>query len=383
MGFRCLSCDAETGARATCPTCGGYVEYAETDAETLRRAIDGEPTAALPPVEDRARMGEGDTPLVRLDALPLEPTVHGKLESLNPTLSFKDRGSALLVSTVVDPQTPYEAVVVASTGNTATSVAAYAARLDVPCAVLVPAATPESKLRHIAAHGGDVFTIDGTFSDCFELAQTVADRRVVNATAVYAANPFVSSANRTVAFELVAEFGVPDWVSVPVGAGPLLAGTFHGFRELVAAGLVETVPRMLAVQARGCHPVVRAIERDEPVEAWTDPITTEVGAIADPLVGYAADGEHTRTAVEESGGDGVALDDGPVFEWAERLATRTGVYAEPASAASVAAIEDADVGPEETVVALITGHGVNDPDERPVDPTRIPADPAPVREALL
>lgn len=377
MGFTCLDCGAATDPTPTCPKCGGFVEYA-ANRESLRLAVEGDPAAALPPFE-RIRMGEGNTPLVDLAETP--STVSGKIESLNPTLSFKDRGSALLASAVADSDTPWNAVVVASTGNTATSVAAYAARVGCPCAVLVPADTPTSKLGHAAAYGAAVFTIEGTFSDCFDLAEQVAGEHVVNGTAVYSANPFVASANRTVAFEIVAAIGVPDWVSVPVGAGPLLGGTFHGFRELHEAGITDDVPRMLAVQAHGCHPVVRGFERGEPVKPWTDPITTEVGAIADPLVGYPADGEHTRQAVEESGGTAVALNDDVVFEWADKLAT-SGLYAESASAASVAGIEAAGVSADETAVALVTGHGVNEPREGTVETTAIPLDPEPVREVL-
>lgn len=377
MAFRCVACE-ETVAqpRTACPSCGGFVHYVETDPDRLAAAVAGDPTAALPSFGTDLSMGEGSTPLASLNHLDVEPTVYGKLESLNPTCSFKDRGSRLAVSAVTDPSLPWDSLVVASTGNTAPSVAAYAARADVPCAVLVPEGTSLSKLSQVAAHGIDIYTIEGTFSDCFRYAQRVSGERVLNATAVYSANPFVASANRTVAFEIVAKLGTtPDWVSVPVGAGPLLGGTYYGFAELFDAGLVESVPKMLCVQARGCHPVVRAIDGGEPVEPWTQPITTDVGAIADPLVGYASDGEETRRAVLESGGDGIALNDEDVFAWTERLADTEGVYAEPASAASVASVAADVVAPDESVVSLVTGHGLKEPDER--EPTSRPADDDP------
>jgi threonine synthase len=282
-------------------TCGEFVRYVETNDRQLSRAVDSDPTAALPSFGASVSMGEGSTPLVGLDADRSAPAVYAKLDSLNSTCSFKDRGSALAVAAVADPATTWEGVIVASTGNTAPSIAAYAARADVPCAVLVPTGTSASKLSQVAAHGATIRTVDGSFSDCFEYARRVSGERLLNGTAVYSANPFVASANRTVAFEIVAQLGyAPDWVTVPVGAGPLLGGTYYGFAELADAGIAEQVPKMLCVQARGCHPIVRAFERGEPVRPWTQEITTEVTAIADPLDGYVADGEETRRAVIES-----------------------------------------------------------------------------------
>ena len=329
-------------------------------------------------------MGEGETPTAAVGR-ELDPTVVGKLESLNPSCSFKDRGSSLALSQVASPETPWEAVVVASTGNTATSVAAYAARADVPCAVLVPDGTSVAKLGQAAAHGAEVFTVDGTFSDAFRLAQEVAGERVLNATAVYSANPFVASADRTVAFELVSDLGgVPDWVTVPVGAGPLLGGTYFGFRDLADAGVIDSVPRMVCVQAEGCHPIVRAFERGERVEAWREPITTSVGAIADPLVGYADDGDQTLRAVLASDGTAIALDDRHVERWTERLAERSGVYAEPASAAAVAAVETVDaIDADDTVAALITGHGLKEEQTASPSATSVGRDPSAVRQALI
>ncbi|WP_227380401.1 threonine synthase [Haladaptatus halobius] len=388
MPFRCQSCGTpEPDAAATCDTCGGFVRYIEDDLTALRRAVSGEPEAALPDFGADLRMGEGTTALVKFDqtSQTLAGSVYGKLESLNPTCSFKDRGSSLIVSAVTDPEMTWEGLVVASTGNTAPSVSAYAARAGVPCVVLVPDGTSLSKLEQVAAHGIDIFTVDGSFSDCFQLADTVSDDRVLNATAVYSANALVASANRTVAFELVAELGhAPDWVTVPVGAGPLLGGTHFGFVELHAAGIIDSIPRMLCVQARGCHPIARAMAEGETVRPWTDPITTTVGAIADPLDGYAADGEQTRQAVLESDGDAVALDDMVIYDATDRLAATEGVYAEPASAASVAGIHAADrIAADETVVALVTGHGLKEPAESELETAPVETDASMVRDAVL
>jgi threonine synthase len=386
MAFICQSCAASVPEmRATCEHCGGFVRYVESDSDRLHDAIDGNPTAALPQFGIDVAMGEGETPLVGLQRLEdIDATVYGKLESLNPTCSFKDRGSALAVSAVADAGTSWEAVVVASTGNTAPSIAAYAARADVPCAVLVPDGTSFSKLSQVNMHGVDIYTVTGTFSDCFQFAQRASDERVLNATAVYSANPFVASANRTVAFEIVEQLEhVPDWVIVPVGAGPLLGGTHLGFTELYEADIIDSQPRMLCVQAHGCHPIVRAIERSEPVRPWTEPIMTDIDAIADPLDGYAADGEETRRAVVDSDGTAVALDDETIHSWTDRLAVTEGVYAEPASAASVAAVSTNVIDADDTVVGLITGHGLKEPSEREPPTKSISDNLNRLRSALL
>lgn len=384
MVFKCQSCGRSVADRATCDQCGGFVRYVEGDTARLHEALDGTPTAALPGFERAVTMGEGGTPLVEFEQLEaIDATVYGKLESLNPTCSFKDRGSALAVSAVTDASTSWEAVVVASTGNTAPSVAAYAARANVPCAVLVPDGTSLSKLSQVDAHGVGIYTVEGTFSDCFGFAQRISDERVLNATAVYSANPFVASANRTIAFEITAQLqGVPDWVVVPVGAGPLLGGIHFGFTELYEADVIDSRPRTLCVQAEGCHPIVRAIDRNEPVRPWTEPITTDIGAIADPLVGYAVDGEETRQAVLDSGGTGVALPDETIHSWTDRLARSEGVYTEPASAASIAAVS-ADAIDGGCVVGLITGHGLKESSAHEPASESIGDDPDRLRSALL
>lgn len=385
MPFHCTNCGTNSDEpRARCSECGGFVRYVETDERALEQAVDGDPGAALPSYETVVSMGEGQTPLVALEGLDVAPTVYGKLESLNPTCSFKDRGSALLVSAAVDPATSWEGVVVASTGNTAPSVAAYAARAGIPCAVLVPSDTSLSKLAQVAAHNVDIYTTEGTFSDCFRMAQRASDERLLNATAVYSANPYVASANRTVAFDIVNQLGrVPDWVTVPVGAGPLLGGTHYGFTELYKAGIIDEQPRMLCVQARGCHPIVEAFEADETVRPWLDPITTTIGAIADPLAGYAEDGEATRQAVLDSDGSAVALADERIYAWTDRFAREEGVYAEPASVASVAAVEAGPVGPDDTVVGLITGHGLKEPSEQEPLTVDIGGDPSQLHAEIL
>lgn len=381
--FACHHCGASVvPPQPVCDRCDGFPIY-QASAVALTNGIAQEPSVAGPPVVEGASLGEGDTPLLKLGA-QTGPR-HVKLEATNPTGSFKDRGSAALGSAAVAYDTDIEALVVASTGNTAASVAAYAARTELPCTVIVPAGAGSVKVAQAGAHGLELLGIDGTFSDCFALARTVAgDPGVLNATAVYSANPYVASANRVIAFELMAELATPpDWVTVPVGAGPLLGGIQAGFAELAAAGLIPETPRFCAVQARGCHPIVRAIQADEPVRSWKQPITTEVSAIADPLRGYAADGERTRQAVLASDGTAVALDDSRIAAARTRLAREHGLTVEPASAAAMGAIQATpEIAASDHVVSILTGHGLKHHTRMSPD-VDVDPDPGRIRRGLL
>lgn len=381
--FACHDCGTSVvPPQPVCDKCNGFAIH-QASVDALASAIAQEPSVAGPPVAETASLGEGDTPLLRLPAPG--GSRHVKLEATNPTGSFKDRGSAALGSAAVASDPDIEALVVASTGNTAASVAAYAARTGLPCTVILPAGTGSVKVAQAGAHGVELLGIDGTFSDCFALARAVADDpRVLNATAVYSANPYVASANRVIAFELMAELDAPpDWVTVPVGAGPLLGGIQAGFAELAAAGLISETPRCCAVQAQGCHPIVRAIQRDEPVTSWEQSITTAVSAIADPLRGYAADGERTRQAILASDGTAVALDDSRIAAARTRLAREHGLFVEPASAAAVEAIQvTPDIAPSDQVVSILTGHGLKHHSEVCLD-VRDDPHPGGIRRDLL
>lgn len=320
----------------------------------------------LPDVEP-VTLGEGGTPLLRaknLQNIPNLPNILIKNESANPTLSFKDR--PLAVALTVARQFGLNEVVCASTGNTGVAAAAYAARAGIPCTVYAPVSTPEEKRAVMESYGARLRLIDGTFSDAYAAAGAEAlERGAFNLTSTYL-NPFMVEGDKTVAYEIVEQYGgVPDWIVIPVGAGPLLAGCYKGFREMKEAGFIDRLPRMAGVQAAGCAPIVEAFESGKrAVEPWMKPVRTKASGIADPLAFYPGDGTRTLSVILESGGTAIAVEEERLLRVRKRLAETEGLLAELSSVTAVAAVEimaeKRIVTEQQTVVAVVTGHGLKD-----------------------
>ncbi len=302
-------------------------------------------------------LGEGATPLVELTAAPVRVLL--KLESANPTLSFKDRPVAVAATVARDLGAP--GLLCASTGNTAVAVAAYAARAALPAVCLMPAGTPLAKLALATAAGARVLAVEGDFSAAHALAGALAERSGwANLTSTYL-NPCMLEGDKTLAFELVEQLAgaPPDAIVIPVGAGPLLGGIAQGLDELGLTGV-----RLHAIQAAGCAPIARAFATGAPVTAWEGPVATAAGSIADPLHGYAADGQRTLDAVRASGGAAVAVDDDALRVAAAELARGAGLSVELGAAAALAGLvalrAEGRVADGATVVLVLTGHGAKD-----------------------
>jgi threonine synthase len=321
----------------------------------------------LPPLEPAARVSldEGATPLLALEragaAVGLAALL-GKDEARNPSGTFKDRCLAVCASVARAERA--SGIVCASTGNAGASAAAYGARAGLPVLILVPAGTPPAKLAQAAVCGARVVAVEGTYSAAHALARALArDRGWLNATTTFVC-PHVVTGARTLAFELAEQVGVPDWVVVPIGAGPLLVGIHEGYAELVRRRLVTRAPRLLAVQPTGCAPIVRAFVEAAPVRAWEAPSTVASG-LADPLAGYEEEGEITLAAIRASGGSAVAVDDERTLAAVRLLGAREGLFQEPSGAIALAGIEAArragTIAATETVVAVLTGTGLKTP----------------------
>jgi threonine synthase len=371
----CHRCDWGGGLSNlySCPVCGAslLVIYAELpglpdgpDGETrgIWRYRDFLPVSArVEPVS----LGEGGTSLLRASRLGPSGGPFLKNETTNPTASFKDRPVA--VATTVARELGLSGLVCASTGNTGVAVAAYAARAGLPAACVVPEATPSAKLWQIEAVGATVVRVRGDYSDAYALALAAAEEHGwANLTSTYI-NPYMLEGDKTVAYEIAEELGgrAPDWVLVPVGAGPLLSAIHKGFGELGVAG--ETGPRMVAVQAAGCAPIVRAFEAgDEEVGPWDRPVETASSSIADALRGYPEDGTRTLSAVHESGGRAIAVSEKETRAAMAHLARSEGLFVESGAAVVVAAyrrlVGENVIREEETTVLVLTGHGLKDPD---------------------
>ena len=378
LHLRCTGCGKEhpDGERYKCPACGAILDAVyRDDPSRVRGVLAGAPRRSLwdfaellPIATDLppATLGEGWTPLLAAERSAAWAGMAGlwlKLESSNPTGSFKDRPVSIAVHKA--REWGVDGVITASSGNAGAAVAAFAARAGLPAVVLVPADLSPGKASQIALHGPRLLPIDGHFSRAYDLALAWArETGWYNVTSTLL-SAYPTEANKTVAYEIVTQLGrAPDWVLIPVSSGPLLVGTWKGFVELAAAGLVDRLPRMVAVQAAGCAPIARAFDRgDADVTAWAEPVTVAAG-IRDPLQGYADDGSLTLRRVRESAGAVVAVDDTRILEAGGLLARYEGVAAEPTGAVAVAGamemVADGRIARDETVVCLVTGHGLKD-----------------------
>ena len=332
-------------------------------------------TAATP----RITLGEGGTPCVRStaigDGLGLG-SLHFKLEGLNPTGSFKDRGMVVAVAKALEDGA--RAVVCASTGNTSASAAAYAARFGLRAGVVIPAGGIASgKLLQAQVHGATVLAVPGSFDDALRLVRAIRDRYPV--TLVNSLNPHRVEGQKTAAFEIVDDLGdAPDVLAIPVGNAGNITAYWRGFREYHHAGLATRLPRMIGGQAEGAAPLVRGSPVAEP--------TTVASAIR---IGNPASWESAIAARDESEGLIDCVSDDQILDAQQRLAREEGIFCEPASAASLAVLEKAvaagAVAPGAHAVCVLTGNGLKDPATAAafVDPPHdVSADVAAVAAAL-
>src|SRR5215212_3181351 len=303
---------------------------------------DGDPVVTL---------NEGSTPLIHSPRLSerVGAEVHLKFEGANPTGSFKDRGMTVAVSHA--KAAGREAIICASTGNTAASCAAYAARGGMRGAVIVPEGKIAiGKLAQALMHGARVVALEGNFDQALELVRKLADKHPIEL--VNSVNPYRIEGQKTAAFEVCDELGQPpDALAIPVGNAGNVTSWWKGFREYGAS------PVLYGFQAEGAAPLVAGHPIPEP--------ETIASAIR---IGNPARWEEAMDAVTGSRGRIAAVSDDAILEAYHLLATREGVFCEPASAASVAGLlvhglpvpEDREA--PRTLVCVLTGHGLKDPD---------------------
>ena len=300
-------------------------------------------------------LNEGDTPLIRANRLAeqLAPGANLRLflkyEGLNPTGSFKDRGMTAAITQAVAEGS--KTVICASTGNTAASAAAYAARAGLRCLVLVPQGKIAlGKLAASLAYGAEVISIDGSFDDALEMVQRIVERHPI--ALVNSVNPWRLEGQKTGAFEICDQLGghAPDWHCLPVGNAGNITAYWMGYKQY-GKGL----PRILGGQAAGSAPIVlgKVVEKPET-------IATAI------RIGNPARWRQALEALDESDGLITAVTDAKILESWQLLARLEGVFVEPASATGVAAlkqqIELGAIDPtDKTAVCVLTGHGLKDP----------------------
>jgi threonine synthase len=317
------------------------------------RGVIEEYRAFLPVTDDTpvVTLQEGGTPLLPAPRVSerVGADVHLKLEGVNPTGSFKDRGMTLAISKALEEGA--KAVVCASTGNTSASAAAYASRAGLTCAVLIPEGyIALGKLAQALIHGARVLQIRGNFDDALEIVRELGERAPI--TVVNSVNPFRIEGQKTAAFEIVDALGrVPDVHCIPVGNAGNITAYWKGYREYQDAGRSAQPPAMLGFQAEGAAPLVLG----HPVE-HPETIATAI-RIGKPASWYGA-----TAAASESGGGIHAVSDEEILAAYRFLAASESVFCEPASAASVAGLFKVGVPAGATVVCTLTGHGLKDPD---------------------
>ncbi len=303
---------------------------------------------------------EGDTPLIEAENLRLslgvDSKVYLKYEGLNPTGSFKDRGMTVAVSKALEERA--SAVICASTGNTSASAAAYAAKAKLKCVVLIPeGAVALGKLSQALIHGAQVVAIKGNFDDALNLAKEISTKYPV--VLVNSINPYRIEGQKTAAFEIVDSLGdAPDYQFMPVGNAGNITAYWKGYKEyrtILMAKRKVKLPRMMGFQAEGAAPIVRGHPIKRP--------RTIATAIR---IGNPASWKKAEEARDESKGVIDIVTDKEIIEAYKMLSSLEGLFVEPASAASVAGlmkyIRKGYFSRPSTIVCILTGHGLKDPD---------------------
>ena len=332
------------------------------------------PYLSLDPRTAPITLLEGNTPLIPAPRLAGEiapgSELYLKVEGMNPTGSFKDRGMTAAITLAASEGA--RVTICASTGNTAASAAAYSARADMRCIVLVPEGkVAAGKLAGALAYGAQVVAVRGSFDDALALVRELSGRRPI--ALVNSINPYRLEGQKTAAFEICDALGrAPDWLCLPVGNAGNITAYWLGFKHYHRAGKSASHPQLLGAQAAGAAPLVLGHAVDHP-----ETVATAI------RIGRPARGEEALAAVEESNGRILAVTDDEILAMWRRLA-RTGIWVESASAAGIAAlakeVREGRLDPKDRlIVAVLTGHGLKDPDAVTDRAPEVHAIPAEIR----
>ena len=376
-----LACDAcgrtfDPGeVQYTCPDCGdlhGTLAVRYRPAQTRDALLEhlADPPAGegiwrylpLLPLTGRPAFSHppfGPTPLLRTESPVPGLDLWLKDDGRNPSGSFKDRASVVGVADALERGASI--LTAASTGNAASSVSLFCACARMPATLFVPRDAPAPKVAQLLLFGARVLAVEGTYDQAFDLSLE-ATRRFGWYSRSTAFNPVLGEGKKTAALELWEQLGrrTPDAVVVPVGDGCIIGGVYKGFSDLVELGLLDRLPRIHGVQARGSSPLVTAF--DEGAET-VRPIVPET--LADSIsVGQPRDARKALRAVRETGGAFVAVDDDEILAAMRSLARGSGVFAEPAGATGFAGLQALSsrgaITEGDEVVVLITGNGLKD-----------------------
>jgi len=380
MDLRCSVCHQPYQGSThhyVCPHCGGSIECPvdlKKEPEKLRRILrQGSPKNiwgyrpffAVSEEAEPVSMGEGNTPLIlakRLGAACGLADLWLKNETLNPSGTYKDR-FATVAMTLARAQ-GITRTAIGSAGNAAAAVAAYAARAGIECFIMMPPGAVKERAWQNMSYGGYFIYGMGGVDDCVHMAEEGEESLGwKNMCTTMMNNPLACDGYKTIAYEIARDldFQVPDHVVCPVGGGIIISKIYKGFEEMHALGLIGRLPHMIAVQAAGCAPLVKAFQEGrEKTEKWEHGQTIAF-AIFDPVT---FEGVTALDTVRRSGGTAVAVEDEDILSAMRDCARMEGVIAEPASAATVAAAaalrRTGAIGERDQVVCVLTGSGLRD-----------------------
>jgi threonine synthase len=375
--LKCTECDKFFDEHETCTTCKSCnapldVEY---NYEFIKKrlniyALKNSPISALKyltfyPIIDLdniVTLNEGGTPLHHCKNLGSKyelPQMYVKNEGANPTGVFKDRGT--LVEVTKAKEMGAKAVCLASTGNMAASVSAYCSIAKIPCYVLVPEGTPSGKLAQSLCYGARIIQVRGDYSTCAKLAEEMAERH-----GFYLAGDYVFrlEGQKSQAYEIAEQLGwkAPDYLLCPVGVGTNLAAIHKGFVELKKLELIDKLPKIVAVQAKGSNAIVRAFKAKQKRYSTLDKVDTVCSAVA---VTNPFDGNKLLDAIYMTKGFAIELEDEEVLEAQQLLAKEEAIFVEPSGALPIAAIMKLQAKKffkkTDVVVCVATGTGLKDP----------------------
>jgi threonine synthase len=355
----------EDPAGFVCPTCGNILELKKSErvsANELFHPAHGtlnvwRYAAAIPRSGKPISLSEGGTPLVQSRDVSLGGLFF-KIEGQNPTGSFKDRGMTVAVTRAVEAEA--EVLVCASTGNTAASLAAYAARAGLKSAVILPSGkVATGKLAQAMAHGAKLLKVEDGFDKALELTT----RAVALSEKLYllnSINPYRIEGQKTVSFEIYEQLGeVPDYIILPVGNAGNISAVWKGFMELKDWGITSKSPKLVGVQAEGASPIAEAYSANkELVKPWKNPETV-ASAIR---IGNPVSWKKALRAIRESEGMALAVSDREIVGARRKLAAKEGIFVENASAAPLAGLQKIrnQIGRDSKIVCILTGHGLKD-----------------------
>ncbi len=395
LGMKCVHCGTEyacSGMQYICDSCGCNFEvlydYGEIKKTLTRESLAGDKNYSvwrywdLLPLSDRSHIMPlqiGWTPLYRADRLEKKlglKALYLKDDGRNPSGSFKDRASSVAICKALELGFP--TIAGASTGNAASSSACLGASLGLSPVIFVPAAAPEAKVAQLLVFGATVYAVNGTYDDAFDLCTEVClEYGWFNRNTGY--NPYTREGKKTVSFEICEQLDweVPDTVLVPVGDGNIITGVWKGFKDLLGVGLIDRLPRLIAVQSEKSSAVVDAVLSGKPV------CPVSATTVADSIsVDLPRDGEAAVKAVRESKGTGVLVSDQAILNSILTIARGAGIFAEPAGATAYAGLEkmrgEGTIGDGETVVCLVTGNGLKDVKSA----IRVAGSPTPIEPSL-